>query len=503
MKRSVLRSVQCPVSRLANSYNAHVRAFTAASIPQTPTKPFPGEFTGPSLVTQIPGPKTLELRAKMGKYQDARPNHFFADLGKSTGNYVVDSDGNVFLDIYSQIASLSVGYNNPNLIKAATTDPSWVSVLINRPALGIMPPTEWPELLEQSFMRVAPKGMTEVFTMMCGSCANEGAFKAVFMAYQHKKRKGAPFTAEDLSSCMKNQEPGSPNLSILSFEGSFHGRTFGTLSTTCSKPIHKLDIPAFNWPKAPFPHIKYPLNEFKAENEKEIQRCLDQVEHQIKTHSVPVAGLIVEPIQGEGGDNWAPPSFFKGLRTITRKHGVAFIVDEVQTGVGATGKFWAHDHWGLGVEDCPDIVTFSKKMQGAGFYHSNYRAPDAYRNFNTWMGDPVRAKQLKIIIDEIEDNHLIENTQITGDYLRSGFESLSAKYPPLIRNIRGLGTFLAFDLPSAAVRDQLVSDLRLKGVEAGGSGETALRIRPQLVFTPTHASLFLNILNDALGALKY
>lgn len=134
---------------------------------------------------------------------------------------------------------------------------------------------------------------------------------------------------------MVNQAPGSANLSILSFKGSFHGRTFGALACTHSKPIHKLDIPAFDWPMAPFPLYQYPLNEHERENRAVDDQCLAETEDLIekfKKNGKPVAGLIVEPIQGEGGDNRASDYFFQQLRKLTAKHDVAYIVDEVQTG---------------------------------------------------------------------------------------------------------------------------------------------------------------------------
>jgi 4-aminobutyrate aminotransferase/(S)-3-amino-2-methylpropionate transaminase len=238
---------------------------------------------------------------------------------------------------------------------------------------------------------------------------------------------GRPFNTEELQSCMKNQPPGSPDLAILSFTGAFHGRLFGSLSTTRSKPLHKLDVPAFNWPVAPFPQLKYPLEQYADENRKEEQRCLAEIEKIIKGHKVPVVGCIIEPIQGEGGDNTASPEFFRGLRDLTKKLGVAMIVDEVQTGVGTTGKFWAHEHWNLSTP--PDVVTFSKKMQAAGFYHNiDLRPSESYRNFNTWLGDPVRALQAKVIINEIADKKLLENTVITGDYLKSGLHTLEVRY---------------------------------------------------------------------------
>lgn len=223
---------------------------------------------------------------------------------------------------------------------------------------------------------------------MCGSCANEGALKAAFMAYRARERgleKVEGFTPEEMQSCMKNQAPGAPVLSAMSFTTAFHGRLFGSLSLTRSKAIHKLDIPAFDWPAVQFPQLRYPLSEFVAENAEAEARALAEVEATIKEwkNKAPVAALIVEPVQAEGGDNHASAAFFKGLRTITTEHGVMMIVDEVQTGVGATGKFWAHEHWDLNTP--PDFVTFSKKMQAAGFYHAaETRASAPYRKSVAW-----------------------------------------------------------------------------------------------------------------------
>jgi 4-aminobutyrate aminotransferase/(S)-3-amino-2-methylpropionate transaminase len=123
---------------------------------------------------------------------------------------------------------------------AAARSEEWVTALVNRPALGMLPGNNWPQLLEEGLLSVAPKGLNQVFTAMCGTCANECAYKAVFMSFMHKKRGGKDFTDEELQSCMNNQKPGSPELAILSFKGGFHGRLFGALSTTRSKPIHKV-----------------------------------------------------------------------------------------------------------------------------------------------------------------------------------------------------------------------------------------------------------------------
>lgn len=352
---------------------------------------FPDEPLAPTIRTEIPGPKSKEAIIALDKVFDTRSLNMMANYQHSFGNYIADLDGNVLLDVYAQIASIPIGYSNPALLAAATT-PEMASAIINRPALGNFPQHDWAEILQTGILKVAPKGLNQVFTAQAGSDANELAYKAAFM-WKRRQQRGGPdvdFTAEEISSSMNNQGPGAPNMSIMSFKTAFHGRLFGSLSTTRSKPIHKLDIPAFDWPQASFPALKYPLEDHVEENAREEARCLAEVEEIITTYHSPPAAIIVEPIQSEGGDNHASPSFFKGLREITRKHDVLFIVDEVQTGVGATGKFWAHDHWNL--QDPPDMVTFSKKAQTAGYYFGNneLRPNKPYRQFNVSVASDTK-----------------------------------------------------------------------------------------------------------------
>jgi 4-aminobutyrate aminotransferase/(S)-3-amino-2-methylpropionate transaminase len=380
-----------------------------------------------------------------------------------------------------------VGYNNPNLLKAASS-PEMASSLVNRPALGNFPQHDLAEILKTGILAAAPKGLNQVFTGTTGSDANELAYKAAFMYKRQQQRGGAnvEFTAEEEKAAMNNQLPaGHEPLSILSFKSAFHGRLFGSLSTTRSKPIHKLDIPAFDWPQASFPACKYPLDAHAEENAKEEQRCLDEVEHLLTTYHNKPAAVIIEPIQSEGGDNHASPSFFRGLRALTLKHDVLFIVDEVQTGVGATGKFWAHEHWDL--EHPPDMVTFSKKAQAAGYYYANtaLRPNKAYRQFNTWMGDPSRALLFRAIFQEIQRLDLVNHTADVGNYLYSGLETLAKKFPNEITNLRGKGqgTFLAFDSPR---RDEVLKKAKSVGINIGGSGQAAVRLRPMLILQKHH-----------------
>lgn len=264
-----------------------------------------------------------------------------------------------------------------------------ISALVNRPAIGNFPSNFWATILQDGLLRIAPAGLNKIFTAQSGSEANELAYKASFMLYRRRERGDGDWTEEEMTSSVANAKPGSPDLAVLSFADSFHGRGFGSLSTTRSKAVHKLDIPSFDWPQAPFPRLKYPLEQHVEENDAEERRCLAEVERLITTWRFPVAALIVEPIQSEGGDNHASPAFFQGLRDITKKHNVVMIADEVQTGFGATGKFWGHEHWNL--SSPPDIVTFSKKAQTAGYFFGDQMlVPDkAYRQFNTYVHDAL------------------------------------------------------------------------------------------------------------------
>ncbi|EPQ11868.1 4-aminobutyrate aminotransferase, mitochondrial [Myotis brandtii] len=453
------------------------------------------------------------------------------------------------LDLYSQISSVPIGYNHPALMKLVQ-QPQNASTFINRPALGILPPENFVEKLQESLLSVAPKGMSQLITMACGSCSNENAFKTIFMWYRNKERGRTGFSKEELETCMVNQAPGCPDYSILSFMGAFHGRTMGCLATTHSKAIHKIDIPSFDWPIAPFPRLKYPLEEFVKENQQEEARCLEEVEDLIvkyrkKKRTVAgiivepiqseggdnhasddffrklrdisrkvedlivkyrkkkrtVAGIIVEPIQSEGGDNHASDDFFRKLRDISRKHGCAFLVDEVQTGGGCTGKFWAHEHWGL--DDPADVMTFSKKMMTGGFFHREELRPNApYRIFNTWLGDPCKNLLLAEVINVIKREDLLKNATHAGKALLTGLLDLQARYPQFISRVRGRGTFCSFDAPDEPTRNKLISIARSKGVVLGGCGDKSIRFRPTLVFRDHHAHLFLNIFSDILADFK-
>lgn len=176
---------------------------------------------------------------------------------------------------------MPVGYNNEAMLAAARS-PDVISALVNRPAVGNFPSRRWNDILREGLLRVAPKGTDKIFTAQSGSEANELSFKASMMLWRRRERgEGVEWTKEEIESCLNNAKPGSPDLAVLSFRNSFHGRGFGSLSCTRSKAVHKLDIPAFNWPMADFPALKYPLERHVDENAAEEKRCLENVEQLI------------------------------------------------------------------------------------------------------------------------------------------------------------------------------------------------------------------------------
>jgi len=439
----------------------------------------------------------------MKKMSRTEQTMFFADYERSRGNYIADVDGNVMLDVYQQIASIPIGYNHPALL-AMTDDPYFKTMAVNRHALGFMPHSNHMNTLDDTLLRVKPKGLDNVQMAMCGSCAVETAMKCVFIRYRSMQRGSTEPTEEEMATTLEGKTPGCPNLCIIGFTKGFHGRTIGCLTVTHSKEIHKVDIPSFPWPVARWPELKYPLHQYVQENEEEEARCLEILYNTIKATNeagVHAAGVILEPIQAEGGDNYASPAFFRGVQKIAHEFNAAFMVDEVQTGGGSTGKMWAHEHWDL--PTAPDTVSFAKKMLVGGYYFKDeYLSPHPYRIQNTWMGDPMRVYLLKAVLDTIEKDNLLGRVVEAGDVLDVALQDMEAEFPDVVHSNRGIGTFRAITFHNQDARNMTMMACRNMGLNCGPCGDMAIRFRPALIYTPDHVPITMNIFRAALVAVR-
>jgi len=475
------------------STNANCRLqSTAAKVAATATSDGRQEPDQPTMVTEVPGPRSKQLMSELDEIQSMKTVQFFVDYEKSQGNYIVDVDGNSMLDVFTQISSLPLGYNHPALLEAVSRTDMATS-LVNRPALGVFPGANWGNSLRNVLMSVAPPKLNNVIPMMCGTCSNENGMKLMFMKYAEHLRGGEQFSQDDLDSAMNGVAPGIPKMSILSFHGSFAGRSIGCLSVTHSKAIHLVDIPNMGWPVSDFPRYKYPLDQNIRENTIEDSRCLAKVQEKIeeqKKAGCPIAGMIVEPVQAEGGDHHGSAAWFQGLQAVCKQHNIRLLIDEVQTGGGATGKMWCHEHFNL--PDAPDLVTFSKKMLSGGIYHKDDLRPQhGARVFNTWVGEPSKLIILDAVIKTIKREALLDQVVRVGENMTSGLNELSTKYPNIFANYRSRGTFGAFDCETPAIRDKLIGGMRKEGVHLGVCGESTVRFRPTLTFNEKHLEILL------------
>jgi len=177
------------------------------------------------------------------------------------------------------------------------------------------------------------------------------------------------------------------------------------------------------------------------------------------------------------------------------------MMDEVQTGGGATGKMWAHEHFDIEA----DVVSFSKKMLSGGVFHNlEHRPPHPGRILNTWVGDPHKVIMLEQVVNAIKQDNLLERVKDSGKTIMDGLEELQSRFPAVLGAARGIGTFTAIDvLPGVGVRDSILNKLRQKGVNLGGCGESTIRIRPSLTFTPRHADIMLEKLNEVLIEMSH
>ena len=430
---------------------------------------------------------TCSLKRTHSNYMNASSVLAYVDYDRCKGNYIYDTYGKKYLDMFCQIATLPLGYNHPKLVNwAKNIDYKY---LINRPSLGLFPDKEFVNNIENGLMTCAPKGLNNVvLTTEGGSGAIENVIKMCIYNFHKERNAFSDISSKTLEDFLYNK--GNEKCSILTLDGGFHGRTLGCLSATHTDPLYKYGLPAFNWPTAPFPIVNYPLEKNEKENKDNETKCLEKIENVIlqqRNNGKDVAGLIVEPIQAEGGDRQASNNFYKYLREIAYNNNILFVVDEVQTGFGGTGKFWAHEWWNLNRE--PDAVVFSKRMQVAGFFtKSEYRCDHPKYIFSTWLGDPLRLKLLTKILKIVREDKLIEKVDSVGLQLMSELEKLG------LNNVRGKGTMIAFDVDDST---QFQKACLENGLILGICGKNTVRLRPSLLVDNEVSSQFIDLLKKS------
>lgn len=439
--------------------------------------------------TEIPGPRAREMLGTGLFDMQAIYRKLVVDDDASQGCSLVDVDGNVYLDLFSHFALGALGYNHPALLAVAES-PSFQRAAINPTSSPFTPATQWFEFLD-GVRRFAPAGMEKIYCVDAGGEGVEAALKAAFIKHGERRRAEAGRPTNPLQLDLQEQEAillnAGTDAVAISFTGAFHGRGFGSLTMTHSKTIHKADIPAFDWPVLSFPASRHPLERYAEENAAVEAEALAEVERALHRYQGRVASLLVEPMQSEGGDRHASPAFFRALQRLCAEAGVAFILDEVQTGAGLSGTMWLHEQFDL--PRPPDMVCFGKKMQLGGFFATGaYDITQFGRMYQTRNGDRARGLLALATLRTIEADGLLENARKVGAYLLGRLEELSDAFPALITQPRGRGLMLAFDLPTTAARDEFLNRALQKGVFGTYTGSRSVRLRPHLIITEADAN---------------
>ena len=404
------------------------------------------------------------------------------DDAASQGVWLQDVDGNVFLDLFANFALGALGYNHPALVEVARS-PAFVAAAANPTSTPFLTSPSWIEFLE-GVRPYAPKGMTAMYCVDGGGEGVESAMKAAFIRHGERRRAAAGRPADPLQLTPEEQcevmDNAGTDAVIISFSGAFHGRSIAGMTATHSKLIHKADLPAFGWPTAIFPAARWPRERYAEENLKAEAEALTALEHLLDRYAGRVAAILVEPIQSEGGDRHASAAFFRGVQALAKQAGAALILDEVQTGMGITGKIWAHEHFDLPTP--PEMVTFGKKMQLGGFFAApDHDIAQFGRMYQTRNGDRGRAMLGLATLRTIERDDLLANVRDTGAYFLARLQELSERHPTLLTEARGLGFLLAFDLPTPQLRDEFNKRALRRGVFGSYTGARSVRLRPHQI----------------------
>ncbi|MCA9243676.1 MAG: L-lysine 6-transaminase, partial [Phycisphaerales bacterium] len=342
----------------------------------------------------------------------------------------------------------------------------------------------------QAFEDVAMlPGMDRFFFIDGGALAVENAMKA---AFDWKVRKNLAAGRGELGS------------KIIHFREAFHGRTGYTMSVTNTDPNKVMYFPKFDWPRISNPKLDFNLDEPERTSDviAREEQAIREIHAAIEQHGHDIAGLLLEPIQCEGGDNHFRGEFLRQLRDICDQHEMLLLFDEVQTGVGVTGKMWCCEHFDV----TPDVIAFGKKMQTCGIM-AGPRLSEVDSVFkvssrinSTWGGNLVDMVRATRILRVIEEENLAEHAATQGEYLLDGLHRLAEKHS-CVTNVRGRGLLCAIDVPNGQMRNAIRDAAYDRQMMILTCGERSLRLRPVLDVSTEDLSRGLEILDEAIGAV--
>ncbi len=423
----------------------------------------------------------------LGRHQLADGLPFVMDLERSHGSWIHDSrTGDEFLDFFTCFASWPIGYNHPGMLEPEFRKEIEL-VARNKPANSDIYTSHMADFVETFATRVTPEGFPHHFWIDGGALAVENAIK---VAFDWKARKVGIDKVDD-----GNQ------LVVLHFNAAFHGRTGYTMSLTNTVPDKIALFPKFDWPRVHNPAIEFAQDGSIANDiEAEEARACAEIEAAFAKYENRVAAILIETMQGEGGDNHFRPEFFQALRGYADQHEALLIYDEVQVGFFGSGTPWMWQQLGV----APDIVAFGKKTQVCGIYASK-RVDEVADNVfvrssrinSTWGANLVDMVRSKRMIEIILDEKLHENAVERGEQFVTGLRALAGEHAG-VSNVRGVGTLIAFTCENNSSRDALLAHLMDNKILALASGEVSVRFRMPLVVTAEEIDLALERIGTCL-----
>ncbi len=423
-----------------------------------------------------------QVHETIAKHMLADGSSIVFDPERSHGSYLVDAvTGREYIDFYTFFASIPVGYNHPKL-----RDPEFLEKLtasaIHKPANSDLYTQEMAEFVE-IFGRVAmPEEMPHLFLVSGGALAVENALKTSF-DWKVRKNLGA-IGGSNLQDALPAMVDGLGS-KVIHFQEAFHGRSGYTMSlTNTDDPRKYMYFPKFNWPRIISPKLRYPIDDEVINEVTRIEEiAYAQIESALSQYRGDIAALIIETIQGEGGDNHFRPEFLRELRRLADEHEFLLIFDEVQSGMGVTGKMWAFEHHDLQ----PDVFAFGKKSQVCGIVAgkrveevNQHVFAESSRINSTFGGNLVDMVRVTRYLEIIEEENLLEHTAKVGEKMIGELINVADESKGLMSNVRGKGMMIAYDLPDQAMRDEMMETLYNNGLHVLKSGNRSIRFRGML-----------------------